>query len=335
MSYNQERLYYLENILSRVPLEEYPQNSRVHRLPSFDTDKLKSYIKREDELGFAANGSKLRKYLSAIPHIESLMPLEVALIGNPYSNHILSMTCLLKQKRIPYTVFLEGRREEKKVGNAFFSALITEEENIHWITQEGFSSMDEEAIQSHFEKKLNKKFFWVPMGAAFQPSFAGSLTLGIDIIRNEKNLQCHFTHIFIDAGTAMMAAALLLLFSFIQKNTHLHIVQMAGNQETFARQLQLCRSYFSELFYEEIETLCPHELCSPTLAPSFGSVNSSLFAFIAQIARTEGVFLDPLYNAKLFFACKKKLAFLEGNALFIHSGGALSLSGFQNHNRLQ
>ena len=113
-------------------LEDINHHSRIHRIPSFDTRHSQVWIKREDELGPLSMGLKTRKYLSLIPHIIS-QKKEVAIFGSAYSNNVLNLSTLLKERKIPFTLFLEGQRPKKIQGNCFFTLLCNDENKIIWI----------------------------------------------------------------------------------------------------------------------------------------------------------------------------------------------------------
>ena len=74
------------------------------------------------------------------------------------------------------------------------------------------------------------------------------------------------------------------------------------------------------------------QLYHPSKLKSFGSTSKSLFGFIESFAKEEGVLLDPIYSAKLLLEAEAIMnkKNLEGSILLVHSGGALSLSGFCN-----
>jgi 1-aminocyclopropane-1-carboxylate deaminase len=72
-------------------------------------------------------------------------------------------------------------------------------------------------------------------------------------------------------------------------------------------------------------------LYHPSSTPRFGQINQLLFQEIISLARKEGFFTDPIYTAKLFKETKRLLAehSFQGNVLIHHSGGALTLLGFE------
>lgn len=313
----------------RQPLAPFAHQSRVHRLRSFTEN---CYVKREDELGFGVSGSKIRKYLSLLPSILRHLPDEAILIGSAYSNHILSLSQLLKENGIEPILFVLGDKNCKLQGNLLYSTLIASTRNIHWASRGNWTQIDK--IAEDFAKtrrQEHKKVIVVPKGGNCAESLAGSLTLAADILRNEEEWKLTFDHLFIDSGTGMTACALLLAFAYLKRPTWMHILLVAGREEEFLQTLAERKKDFEALIGESIPFPDHFKLYLPTNAPSFGTVNAAVFKTIAEIAQNEGFLTDPVFTAKLFYEGKSILnrSHLSGNILFLHSGGGLGLSGFQ------
>jgi len=325
----EEALEFLEERLSSVALADYPRQSRVHRLNTFDLSGVTTYVKREDELGFGISGTKVRKYLSLLPSLCSQKPQEVILIGGPFSNHILGMVQLLRENAIEPILFLRGEPPSALRGNFLFTSWMSNPENIHWIKRE---ENIEVAAETYLMKRRAEgaKILLVPEGGSSPEALPGLLTLACDIIRNEKGLSLAFDHIFIDAGTGMAASVLILVLSWLQKCTQVHVLLLAGNQEEFRQRLEMDKLLLEAFLKQSLPSPTSYNLYLPQNAPSFGSVNAQVKANIRFIAEAEGILTDPIYSAKLFDEGKKILASsrIQGNVLFIHSGGALTLSGF-------
>jgi 1-aminocyclopropane-1-carboxylate deaminase/D-cysteine desulfhydrase-like pyridoxal-dependent ACC family enzyme len=182
------------------------------------------------------------------------------------------------------------------------------------------------------KKKSNAHIGLIPEGANMTEALPGSITLALDILRNEFESEIHFDHIFIDSGTGLMAIATLLSFSYLKKQTQLHILQVAGNYDEFINLLELYKKIFEELFHLQINCYSPFKLYLPTIARSFGSTNTTVLKTIIEMGRSNGILIDPIYNSKLFYEGKKIINEnkLTGNILFINSGGGLSLFGFED-----
>lgn len=312
-----EKIRRLKEVCLSKITSAFPLHSRMHLMQT-----LPFYVKREDELGFGISGSKLRKYASILPFLKRERKC-VALIGSPYSNHILSFIQLLKQEGIPFLVFLEKTRSGSPKGNFFLLSLLLQKKEIVWVDE-----LPSDVTRSFWEEKVGQSFLWVPMGGCMEEGLLGSLTLPLDILKNEEDFSLVFDHVFVDAGTGMSAIALILGFAYLQKKTKVHVVLMAGDEESFTVQLQAFHLFLQEELAEKF--LLPkqsYQLHYPCSAKSFGSTNATVFKTIVETAKQEGIFLDPIYTAKLLLTVKKKAP--SGNVLWIHSGGALSLFGFQ------
>ncbi|KAB8039804.1 pyridoxal-phosphate dependent enzyme [Silvanigrella paludirubra] len=310
----------------------YPSTSRIHKLQNFSS--LNSiYVKRDDELGFGASGSKLRKYLSLIPFLIQNKYHEVIVIGGAYSNNILTASQLLIENNIQPILFLPEIKNENRRGNFLLTSLLIDKNNIHFLNQSDFSSLNliiENYCQHKKEKGINVGI--IQEGANMKEALPGALSLCFDIIKNERDNNIEFNHIFVDSGTGLMAISLILGFSYLNKNTKIHVLQVAGHKDEFNNSIQFYLDYFQKQFQIQINTLSDYELYFPSSAKSFGSTNASIFKSIIDICRNNGIITDPIYSAKLFHEGKKIIEKndLQGNILFIHSGGGLSLFGFQN-----
>lgn len=290
------------------------------------------YVKRDDELG-SYHGSKWRKYASLIPWIRSHRgTTTIALVGSPYSNHIFSFVQLLKQEGIPYCLFLTKPKEKKVQGNFFFLSLFIDKDEIVWI-DEILHPLPSSWIKS-WEEKLQQNFLWIPLGGAMPAGLPGALTLSLDILHNEQTLDNTFSHIFVDAGTGLTACGLILGMDChkLRQNTTVHVVLMASTEVEFVTQLSYFRSHLESLLQQQIPSSTQYLLHHPSTSKSFGSCNRSIFQTIQKVAKEEGILLDPLYTTKLFLTTEQTVRekTLQGNILWIHSGGVLSLTGFQN-----
>lgn len=320
----------LQKKVFAFPHKEYPIHSRIHPLHSFCSNtNAACFVKRDDELGFGISGNKLRKYRTLLPYLIDQDCREAILLGGAFSNNLLSLTQLLLENKIFPTLFLLGSEPTHNKGNFLLLKMLVPSSSMHWIPRKWWSEVDTYIS----EYTLNRNdYVIIPEGATLFPAFPGALTLPLDIIQNEQESAFAFEHIFIDAGTGFSAAALLLGFAFLRKPTTCHLLLLADQEEDFLLKLQELHKKFEEWLGEKCPFPTRFRCLRSTLAPSFGSTNSALFNFLIQMARAQGLFLDPVYSGKLFHQAKRVLekeSNLEGNILIIHSGGALTLAGFQ------
>lgn len=321
----------LENLLQPLLKEDFPSHSRVHPLRTFSSEMFSAYVKRDDELGFGITGAKIRKYHSLIPFLLSRGVEEVVAIGGAHSNNIVGISQLLIEKGIKPTLFLRASVSPKLQGNALLTSLLVQDSDIHWISRDEWHNVEKEAVEyASSQSAKDKNVFVLPEGAAVKEALPGALTLAIDILRNEKDCQTQFQDIFIEAGTGLTAISLILAYTWLRKDSTIHVLLLAEEKEAFERELTLFHGFFEKFMQKDCPFPRNYTLHLPVNARSFGSVNSRTFQEMISIAREEGILTDPIYSGKLFLESKRILQEnpAKGNVLLIHSGGGLALSGY-------
>lgn len=294
---------------------------------------IPAFVKRDDELGFNATGSKLRKYISVLPFLMKQDVDEILVLGTSHSNNILGLSQLLIENNLPFKLFLlkSHKPESDIVGNELLIRHLVDDSKIHWYSRD---EQIEEILSKYQQLNSSKKMVILNEGADHPSALAGCLTLVEDIKRNEQELGIEFDHIFLDCGTGVMGSSAIVGLSYLQcTKTTLHIIQLSGRN--FLATLERYKKYFEEQFHENLDQLVPFELHKPKLYQSFGSTSNKLFRDLQQFSRTEGFFTDPIYSFKAFSTAKAVIEErnLKGNILIVHSGGINTLAGFQHQLR--
>jgi 1-aminocyclopropane-1-carboxylate deaminase len=310
-------------------LEDYNQRSRVHQLKLFNPN---CFVKRDDELSFGISGSKLRKYTSLIPFLEKNNTQEVIVIGGAYSNNVLGLSQLLIEHSIKPTLFLLGDSTSAHIGNFLLTSLFVPESSIHWVAREEWGQV--ESLAKDYAHQSSESVVIIPEGALMPEALPGAMTLALDILRNEEKLGDSFAHLFLEAGSGLTAIAAILAFAWLERPTCVHVLLLADNEQTFIHKLESFRKHFEQLIAKNLSWESIKErfkLHIPTMAKSFGSVNKTILQKVREIARLEGFLTDPVYSVKLFLEAEKiiKEQGLRGSILIVHSGGGLTLMGFQ------
>ncbi|MEM8887471.1 MAG: pyridoxal-phosphate dependent enzyme [Bacteroidota bacterium] len=299
--------------------------SRIHRLHSFSSASQAVYVKREDETGFSVSGTKRRKYASLLPMLERKQIKQVILLGGEHSNHLPAIIQLLRERGIGFKVCVKESHQAQKKGNRFLLHLLIHEEEIEYLDSQAWKNAEEYLLNTY-----GNEAFILPEGASCKASLAGAASLSLDIRRNEEEHDLAFDHIFLDAGTGMSSAGMILAQSQVKHPAHIHVVLMAGEKEEFQQQLQSYARDWQEIFGEEVREFPPLHLYYPQSGKSFGSINQEVLKTIRQMARKEGLLLDPVYNAKLFQSALQQInkQQMKGNICIVHSGGGSGLMGF-------
>ena len=311
--------------------EAFRLQSRIHRLRWFGRSDI--WVKRDDELSFGVSGTKLRKHASIIPFLKQQGIEEVVVIGGANSNNVLSAAQTLTENHIKIIPFLLGP-PSRKLGNARLLSLFVDDGEIHWFSRLQWANCEDFANAYAAERtSRGVKTFVLPEGAHHRLALPGSLSLPLDILRNEREAGVRFDHIFIDSGTGMVAQSLLAGAAALGMKALFHAVVLAGSYEDFQLGLSRVIQYTRELLGVSLSALPDYRKYYPATARSFGSTNKTLFREIQRIARNDGILTDPVYSSKLFLTARQTILdqSLGGNILLIHSGGGLALTGFVDH----
>ncbi len=294
--------------------------SRIHPLKAIPN----CWIKRDDELPF---DNKTRKYTSLIDHMQQNQRQNGIIIGTSLSNHIVAIVQILRQMSLGIHAFLLKSHHNKPCGNQLLTSLLLKSDEVTYLPRSRWRDV-ENIAQAHAEK-LSRPIV-IPEGAFMPQALLGALTLGQDIIRNEKREKIKFKHLFISSGSGLTAFALLLYLSHLNKPCKLHIISMTNDD--IQRRLTICRKYWEDHDLPAIHSLIDFQIYRPSSLGSFGVTNAALFAYIKRFAQIEGIFLDPIYNAKLFIEGEKILKDQQSSSttLFIHTGGQSALHGFSH-----
>lgn len=293
--------------------------SRVHRLNHFPTNGATCFVKRDDELGCGINGSKLRKYASLMPSLIKSGVAHLIIIAGPQSNNLLAALQMAREYQLKVTAFLLKPWGSDIRGNFKLTRLFLDEHEIVWVARDEWNNVELRA--NAFLHGLTEQGFILTEGASVLESMSGAMSLASDIVQNEQDLGISFDHIFVDAGTGFTAAALIKGLSKLKHKALVHVFLLADDEDIFRNKLN---KWVGDV---GINVLCYR----PKTAKAFGAVNQTIKKEIKRLAKEEGILADPIYAAKLFHAARETIETvdLKGNILIIHSGGTLSMAGFE------
>lgn len=293
-------------------------SSRVHKLNHFPADGVSCYVKRDDELGCGISGSKMRKYSSLMPCLVNKGIRHLLIIAGPQSNNLLAALQMAREFQLEITAFLIKPWNLEIQGNFKLSSLFLNEDEVFWINRTEWSQV--EIMAEEYLKRLNKPGYVLREGASVTESMTGAMSIAKDIFVNEDTLGIQFQHIFVDAGTGFSAAALIKGLAELKHQAAIHVLLLADDEETFKTKLM---NWIGEI-PEHVHSFYPQT------AKSFGSFNQEVKQEIRRLALEEGILADPVYSAKLFYEARRYIEEqqLNGNVLIIHSGGTLTMAGF-------
>jgi 1-aminocyclopropane-1-carboxylate deaminase/D-cysteine desulfhydrase-like pyridoxal-dependent ACC family enzyme len=284
------------------------------------------WIKRDDELGLGVGGSKVRKYASVVAHACHHRPQYVVVEGSLNSNNVLGLLPLLHSYGLQVALAVP-HSHSPHLGNAPWVHAMCQGHVLHANTTAGME-------MPYYQQLLeSESIFVVREGACQVEALPGALTLAQEILTLLAQSKEPIDRIYIDAGTGLSAAALLLGLRYASIHIPVYITSIACKAGELVNTLN--RLFVDwQHFTQANATIVPsnYEVLTPTTARSFGSVNASIKSeWLAQMDALR-MPLDLTYTAKHFLTAKIHLETQPcGGAVVVNCGSWLAA---RNHSHL-
>jgi D-cysteine desulfhydrase len=186
-----------------------------------------------------------------------------------------------------------------------------------------------EDIKNELEQKGFKPYI-IPEGASNGIGSFGYYTAMEEIISQEKESGIDFDCILLATGSGGTYAGLWLANKLLNHSADIYGINVGGDAEYFKTRIQ-------EILYESIKYLDINMTISKDeiniidgyVGRGYALSRPEELEFIHELAKLEGVILDPVYTGKAMYGLTeeiKKGTFKDyKNILFIHTGGLFGL----------
>ena len=317
----------------RIKLGHFPTPIEHLKNVSEYLDGPNIFIKRDDCTGLATGGNKTRKleFLMA-DAIKSKAELIVT-VGAIQSNHARQTAAACSLKGLKCLIILEQRLKDPpdaymNSGNVFLDKLLGAEVMLCPKDQDilEYSTKVVEDIKS---KGTN--VYFIPGGGSNSIGALGYVECFKEIL--EKNSKYNFTHIIHATGSSGTQAGLLAGKKYFQSQ-----LQIIGISVRYEKKIQ------EEKVYNEAKKVCEKLKCDVLdrsevvayddyVGSGYGEPTDGMIEATNLLAKKEAILLDPVYSGKGFAGLigliRQKKFTKEDNILFIHTGGAVSLSAYE------
>jgi 1-aminocyclopropane-1-carboxylate deaminase len=319
------------------PISEFPNLSK--KLGG----KVNIYAKREDRnSGLAFAGNKLRKFEYIVPDILAGEYTHIVSIGGIQSNQTLmtvATACKLGLKAVTvqenWVPIPEAEKATyDKVGNIEAARIMGGDVRL---VPDGFDigmrkSFDDALTEL---KEQGYKPYPVPAGCS-EHKYGGLGFVGFadELIQQEKELGIKFDKIVVCCVTGSTAAGIFVGMAQYGREKDVIAIDASGKPEkTFEQTLRIINNT-SELIglNKKFDTF---NFDARFGGPVYGIPNEGTIEAIKLLGQTEGTLTDPVYEGKSMqglIQLTKEGAFADdSNVLFVHLGGASSLSAYQSY----
>ena len=291
------------------------------------------FIKRDDCTGLATGGNKTRKLEFLIPDAIKNKAELVVTVGAVQSNHARQTAAACTLMGLKCLIVFEQRLKDApeaymKSGNVFLNKLFGADIKI-CPKNEDVTKYTEKIIEDI--KSKGTKVYFIPGGGSNAIGALGYVECLNEILK--ENNKYNFTQIVHATGSSGTQAGLLAGKKYFNCN-----IPITGICVRHKKDIQINK------VYTEAKKACEKLQCKildksdviaddEYIGSGYGEPTEGMIEATKLLAKKEAILLDPVYTGKGFAGLigliRKKKFSKNDNVLFIHTGGAVSLSAYE------
>ena len=309
---------------SRIPFGVLP--TPLYKLENISRQFGKNiYIKRDDMIGVALGGNKVRKLEYLLADARDQGADVVLTAGGPQSNHAM-LTAACASRIGMKAILVLKKRGELSGGNLILDDIYNAE--VRFVDTDSYDDVyaEMEAIMDTLRKAGHTPYF-IPVGGSVPRGSLGYVGCTEEIAEQSRALGVSFDAVVSATGSGGTYAGL----------TYGAKLNLPGTRSVG---IGVCDDPFPDIAFDLmnglkdlLESDVPVEKedihIRYCIGPGYAIPSPEGCAAVRRLARSEGILVDPVYTGKAlagFFQLLEEGYFMgEENILFVHTGGAGAL----------
>ena len=287
------------------------------------------WIKRDDLTDTVASGNKIRKLEYSIGQALDEEADVLVTWGGVQSNHCRATAALAARLGLKSHLVLRGSEPNERDGNLLIDSLVGAE--ITFAPPERYQEMDHtyKHLQAEYAGQ-GLKTYRIPVGASDEVGLWGYINCANELKQDFESAGISPDAIVSATGSGGTLAGLIIGNALHGLNTRVVAFNVCDDEAYFKHKISkdfvLWRDrYGSDLDIDQL----PINVIDGYVGPGYGRATPEVFETIREVARLEGIVLDPVYTGKAFNALLQEIRSgkFEGlsDIVFIHTGGMLGL----------
>ena len=320
-------------------MNEIPERIKLANLPT-KIEKLERfseqiggpdiYIKRDDQTGTEISGNKVRKLEYAVAEAISQGADTLITCGGIQSNHARATAAVAAKLGLNSFLVLRSDNPETPDGNHFLDKILGAE--IKFISREKYSCSRMEIMERIKTglKAKGRKGYILPEGASNGIGTFGYYSALEEILEQEKELNIKFDGIVVAVGSGGTYAGLFYANKVNKNFADIVGINVCDDADYFKELITDILNQSFEYTDEKIDfSKDDINIIDGYVGEGYALSRPDELKFISDLAKLEGVILDPVYTGKAMLGLVneiKKGTFKKcKNILFIHTGGLYGL----------
>ena len=175
-------------------------------------------------------------------------------------------------------------------------------------------------IDEYQEQQKGENFLWIPGGGHIPEAAFGYVDAAQEMLQQADELGLTFDAVFLPCGTGTTQAGLI----YGLRNQDIKVIGIS-----IARPVERCINEIKDTLnsmYEFdglVSSNSPDIIVLDNMGIKYGDTDENIIEVSRQLAHTDGIFLDPIYNAKAFYGMKQYLEDYDQlqKVLYVNTGG--------------
>tara|TARA_R110002073_G_scaffold25378_26_gene84278 strand:+ start:4114 stop:5106 length:993 start_codon:yes stop_codon:yes gene_type:complete len=312
-----------------TPLQPLTRFCEKHGLPPI-------WIKRDDLTDAAASGNKLRKLEFSVA--EALKQGATALItcGGLQSNHCRATAIVAASLGLKCHLLLRGEPTDDHDGNLLLDHLVGAD--ITYMPGRGYNQnlpAEIERVTREYAKNGDQAFV-IPIGASDEIGLWGYLAACEELKNDFSECQISPDYIVSATGSGGTAGGLILGNNVFDLGTEVISFNVCDDEAHFINKITEDYIAWQDRYDQPAFALdLPINIVEGYVGPGYGIAGPEIYGTISDLAKTEGIILDPVYTGKAFhgLVTELKQGRLKSNnqIVFIHTGGIFGIFPHRSH----
>ncbi|PCH61969.1 MAG: D-cysteine desulfhydrase [SAR86 cluster bacterium] len=291
-------------------------------------DGVNLWVKRDEMTGTEVSGNKIRKLEFSIAQAQAEACDTLITCGGLQSNHCRTTAILGARLGMKVYLILRGDKPGQAEGNLLMDYLCGAE--IIYVAEQDYHSHGKIAQQLQLDlQAAGHKSFFIPIGASDEIGVWGYITASAELKKDYAQHGFVPEYTVLATGSGGSQAGLIAGYALHQIEGEIAAFNVCDDAQYFERKIRLDlkrwkRRYESDLDVASLQI----NTIEGYVGPGYAKADKAVFDCIAELASSEGIFLDPVYTGKAFHGLVSELKKGQAgyfasakNIVFIHTGG--------------
>ncbi len=286
------------------------------------------WVKRDELTGTEVSGNKIRKLEFCIAEAQNQSCDTLITCGGIQSNHCRATAVLAARLGMKVHLILRGEKPDVPEGNLLLDYLCGAE--ISYLSQADWRGHEDLARELQvFYASGGRKAFFIPVGASDEVGLWGYIKASEELNQDFLDLEMDPEYIVTATGSGGTQGGLIVGTELLGMRSQVVAFNVSDDAAYFEKKIREDVMLWKQRYKQEFdEDKMKIKTVEGYVGPGYGVAGPEIFECIAELARSEGIFLDPVYTGKAFHGMVTELkkgdaGALSGakNVVFIHTGG--------------